>query len=95
MIKLKIKYGNSLTNLRFPCTEKEMNTASDHVALIFAYGKNKPISVVQSFSRLASVVCLYTSPHTQLSTAKCPERFSLRALLRPMFCVHFVHNVKS
>ena len=27
MIKLKIKYGNSLTGLRFPCTEKEMNAA--------------------------------------------------------------------
>ena len=25
MIKLKIKYGNSQTDLRFPCTEKEMN----------------------------------------------------------------------
>ena len=27
MIKLRIKYGNSQTNLRFPCTEKEMRAA--------------------------------------------------------------------
>ena len=27
MIKLKIKYGNSQTDLRFPCTEKEMRAA--------------------------------------------------------------------
>ena len=27
MIKLKIKYGNSQTVLRFPCTEKEMRAA--------------------------------------------------------------------
>ena len=27
MIKLKIKYGNSQTDLRFPFTEKEMNAA--------------------------------------------------------------------
>ena len=27
MIKLKIKYGNSQTELRFPCTEKEMSAA--------------------------------------------------------------------
>ena len=27
MIKLKIKYGNSQTDLRFPCTEKEMSAA--------------------------------------------------------------------
>lgn len=72
-----------------------INDCVNKPGAIGCYGKNKPISVVQSFSRLASVVCLYTSPHTQLSTAKCPERFSLRALLRPMFCVHFVHNVKS
>ena len=25
MIKLKIKYGNDQTDIRFPCTEKEMN----------------------------------------------------------------------
>lgn len=27
MIKLRIKYGNSQTVLRFPCTEKEMSAA--------------------------------------------------------------------
>lgn len=31
MIKLKIKYGNSKTALRFPCTEKEMNTALERI----------------------------------------------------------------
>ena len=31
MIKLKIKYGNSLTGLRFPCTEKEMNAALERI----------------------------------------------------------------
>ena len=31
MIKLKIKYGNSLTDLRFPCTEKEMNAALERI----------------------------------------------------------------
>ncbi len=31
MIKLKIKYGNSQTDLRFPCTEKEMNAALERI----------------------------------------------------------------
>ena len=31
MIKLKIKYGNSQTALRFPCTEKEMNAALERI----------------------------------------------------------------
>ena len=31
MIKLKIKYGNSLADLRFPCTEKEMNAALERI----------------------------------------------------------------
>lgn len=31
MIKLKIKYGNSQTDLRFPCTEKEMNVALERI----------------------------------------------------------------
>jgi len=31
MIKLKIKYGNNLTDLRFPCTEKEMNAALERI----------------------------------------------------------------
>ena len=31
MIKLKIKYGNSQTNLRFPCTEKEMSAALERI----------------------------------------------------------------
>lgn len=31
MIKLKIKYGNCQTDLRFPCTEKEMNTALERI----------------------------------------------------------------
>lgn len=31
MIKLKIKYGNSKTALRFPCTEKEMNAALERI----------------------------------------------------------------
>ena len=31
MIKLKIKYGNSQTDLRFPCTEKKMNAALERI----------------------------------------------------------------
>lgn len=31
MIKLKIKYGNSQTDLHFPCTEKEMNAALERI----------------------------------------------------------------
>ena len=31
MIKLKIKYGNSQTDLRFPCTEKEMSAALERI----------------------------------------------------------------
>ena len=31
MIKLKFKYGNSQTDLRFPCTEKEMNAALERI----------------------------------------------------------------
>ena len=31
MIKLKIKYGNSQTDIRFPCTEKEMNAALERI----------------------------------------------------------------
>ena len=31
MIKLKIKYGNSQTDLRFPCTEKDMNAALERI----------------------------------------------------------------
>ena len=31
MIKLKIKYGNSQTDLRFPCTENEMNAALERI----------------------------------------------------------------
>ena len=31
MIKLKIKYGNSQTDLCFPCTEKEMNAALERI----------------------------------------------------------------
>ena len=31
MIKLKIKYGNSQTALRFPCTEKEMNAELERI----------------------------------------------------------------
>ena len=31
MIKLKIKYGNSQTDLHFPCTEKEMNAALEKI----------------------------------------------------------------
>ena len=31
MIKLKIKYGNSQTDLRFPCTEREMNAALERI----------------------------------------------------------------
>ena len=31
MIKLKIKYGNSQTDLRFPCTEEEMNAALERI----------------------------------------------------------------
>ena len=31
MIKLKIKYGNSQTDLRFPCTEKGMNAALERI----------------------------------------------------------------
>ena len=31
MIKLNIKYGNSQTDLRFPCTEKEMNAALERI----------------------------------------------------------------
>lgn len=31
MIKLKIKYGNSQTDLRFPCTEKEMGAALERI----------------------------------------------------------------
>lgn len=31
MIKLKIKYGNSQTELRFPCTEKEMSAALERI----------------------------------------------------------------
>ena len=31
MIKLKIKYGNSQTGLRFPCTEKDMNAALERI----------------------------------------------------------------
>ena len=31
MIKRKIKYGNSQTDLRFPCTEKEMNAALERI----------------------------------------------------------------
>ncbi len=31
MIKLKIKYENSQTDLRFPCTEKEMNAALERI----------------------------------------------------------------
>ena len=31
MIKLRIKYGNSQTDLRFPCTEKEMNAALERI----------------------------------------------------------------
>ena len=31
MIKLKIKYGNSQTDLRFPCTEKEMRAALERI----------------------------------------------------------------
>jgi len=31
MIKLKIKYGNSQTDFRFPCTEKEMNAALERI----------------------------------------------------------------
>ena len=31
MIKLKIKYGNSQTDLRFPCTEKEMSAAIERI----------------------------------------------------------------
>ena len=31
MIKLKIKYGNNQTVLRFPCTEKEMNAALERI----------------------------------------------------------------
>lgn len=31
MIRLKIKYGNSRTDLRFPCTEKEMNAALERI----------------------------------------------------------------
>ena len=31
MIKLKIKYGNEYTDLRFPCTEKEMNAALERI----------------------------------------------------------------
>ena len=31
MIKLKIKYGNSLTDLRFPCTERQMSAALERI----------------------------------------------------------------
>ena len=31
MIKLKIKYGNSQTDIRFPCTEKEMNAELERI----------------------------------------------------------------
>ena len=31
MIKLKIKYGNSQSDLHFPCTEKEMNAALERI----------------------------------------------------------------
>lgn len=31
MIKLKIKYGNSQTDIRFPCTEKDMNAALERI----------------------------------------------------------------
>ena len=31
MIRLKIKYGNSQTDLHFPCTEKEMNAALERI----------------------------------------------------------------
>lgn len=31
MIKLKIKYGNNQTDIRFPCTEKEMNAALERI----------------------------------------------------------------
>ena len=31
MIKLKIKYGNSQTDFRFPCTEKEMSAALERI----------------------------------------------------------------
>ena len=31
MIKLKIKYGNSQTDLCFPCTEKEMRAALERI----------------------------------------------------------------
>lgn len=31
MIKLKIKYDNSQTDHRFPCTEKEMNAALERI----------------------------------------------------------------
>lgn len=31
MIKLRIKYGNSQTELRFPCTEKEMSAALERI----------------------------------------------------------------
>ena len=31
MIKLKIKYGNSQTDLRYPCTEKEMSAALERI----------------------------------------------------------------
>ena len=31
MIKLKIKYGNNQSDIRFPCTEKEMNAALERI----------------------------------------------------------------
>ena len=50
MIKLKIKYGNSQTDLRFPCTEKEMSAVLERIHAEVVYKTDSSTSMKSTSS---------------------------------------------